>query len=191
MPFERKFLRIYIYFSRTPDMVSPNSSTADYLVPLTHYSFSNTTPTPSHPDSNPTTPTTPQIPESESTETMLDEDDPVNGKCKDSGVKYADVTVKAGGANSISSGASNNNTNLNKANVNGIDTGVTLNAAGLDKVERSTSSPGTRCPAQYANIGVSKPRLPSPVNLTSGSGGGGGGVTPTSSGERSDEEIRC
>lgn len=166
---------------------SPNSSTADYLVPLTHYSFSTPTSPPPRPDSIPTSPTTP-IPESESTETMLDEEEPGTGKSsKDSSTKYADVTV-----NSSSSGANSSNassSNLNKPNANGIETGVTLSAAGLEKMDSRSSSSGTRRPAQqYANVGVSKPRLPSPVKT----GSGGAGASSNGTGNQSeDEEIRC
>lgn len=166
---------------------SPNSSTADYLVPLTHYSFSNPASPPPRPDSTPTSPTTP-IPESESTETMLDEEEPVepgkSSNSKDSTVKYADVTVKTGDGGASSSSSSS----TVKPNINGIETGVTLSAAGLEKLESSrSSSSGTKRPAQYANVGVSKPRLPSPVSL-SAEGASSNGPSP---GDPSDEEIRC
>lgn len=163
---------------------SPNSSTADYLVPLTHYSFSTPASPPPRPDSVPTSPTTP-IPESQSTETMLDEEEPATpnetSNSTDSATKYADVTLLTNssvGANSSSSNTSSSAVTV-KPNLNGIETGVTLSAAGLEKYEGGRSSSSSRRPAQYANV---KPRHPSPV---------GGGSTSNGTGHQSDEEIRC
>ncbi|CAG7732285.1 unnamed protein product [Allacma fusca] len=108
---------------------SPNSSTADYLVPLTPYSFASTT-TPGT-----DTMSTHTLPDSQSTQTLLDEDDQGEKKEKRSEA----TTESAYPSTKVPSRKS-------QSPQNGIDTGLTLTPATLkDK---------TRRPGPYVNVGM-------------------------------------
>jgi hypothetical protein len=119
--------------------MSPNSSTADYLVPLTPLSNPNTPPPP------PSTVTSPcsDIPESHSTETILEDDDEACTVDVNSQVEAPKYTknrfksnLKAG--SSLSSTPPSTNTI-----VNGIDNGITLNPSSLNANINVTVNPNS------------------------------------------------
>jgi len=114
---------------------SPNSSTADYLVPLAPYSFSSSSSrTNNGTDSVVTSPTSPPIPESESTQTLLEDDDEEGAASNPSTNIYNSTKLQ----------------NQSERKPNGMENGLTLNPANLDKSS-------SRTPVPYANVGVKKP----------------------------------
>jgi len=119
--------------------MSPNSSTADYLVPLTPLSNPTTPPPP--PDSTVTSPTSPEMPESQSTETILDEGETADRE---------DLSPKDSAPPILpTKGESSKIADL-KLNSNGIGSGITLSPASLEMVDK------TKRPVPYGSIGAKK-----------------------------------
>lgn len=103
--------------------MSPNSSTADYLVPLTPLSNPTTPPPPS--DSTVASPCS-DIPESHSTETILEDDEPDTGQQREFSKNYKDRQ-----RSNSKAGPSCSRPNLTSA-LNGIDNGITLTPSSLN-----------------------------------------------------------
>lgn len=126
--------------------MSPNSSTADYLVPLTPLSNPTTPPPPDSVLTSPTSPTS-DIPESQSTETILDDDEATDQReypkiIRDSKGRHKSNSNASSGSGKASSSSSSSN-KPRSSKLNGIDNGITLTPSNLNANINVTVNPSS------------------------------------------------